>query len=891
MTDTSTPATDVTPQDPAVSLAPSVVRFRTQVPTPRDFAVPRPRLLTLVDDGLQYPLTVIAGPAGTGKTSLAESWVSAHRERVHIAWLTLDSEHNQAGVFWRYVLEALRGHGVDLAHVGSPLLPDNVERSFLEDVAAVLGDAPHPVVLVLDQLERITDERVLRQLDFVLHAAQPGVRVIATTRREPRALTHRRRLSGEMAVIQAADLAFTHEETAQLLERHGLDPPDDAVTALQETTEGWAAGLRLCALAMREHGDRAGPTGGPWAERRLAGYLVDEVLDAMPGNTREQLLRMCVVDRVEPGLAQALAERPDAERVLLELAGEDLFVTTGTVPERWYRIHPLLLGVLREELGARGTDAVTDQHARAARWYDAHGDVTRSAVHYVAAGSWRECCASVVRNLGVVELIENRAPRDLEEALAQVPQDLDAPQVRVVQVATDLGAHRLDRAAERLNGLEPPDASTPSGRAVRASVALSRLVLAGGICDTRAAVDAWEALEPTLNGLGPWRARVQARALALASLSSALLWSGADRAMFARILGAAAEAAEVEGCEFARISVRGQQALAAYRRGALGEAARLGEEALRLGREHGLPASHRTGAGHLAMSAVALEWNDRLGSQRHIEHADLTAQAQNDPMLGAAVKLMRAYHHALDGRRTLAMATIADVRASALSGALPSWIVERLVVADAMVRLRCGDVEGAVSVLDATPSPAGDWLFARATAAYADGDVARALSLLTPITSGDLPPEEGGDVYALLLVTRIRLDGGDLPAARRAVGDALRAARPEGRRRPFVESRGWLQHLLADDPELTRASSWIGTGLVPGARGPGDVAPALVEPLTSRETTVLRLMAQVMTVADIAADLHVSVNTVKTHQKGVYRKLSVARAHDAVRRGRDLELI
>ncbi|GAB2856777.1 LuxR C-terminal-related transcriptional regulator [Nocardioides pacificus] len=891
MTDTRVAVTSAERLDPPASTAPSASRFRTPPPSSREFMVLRPRLLAQVDEGLCQPLTVITGPAGTGKTSLAESWVSENRDQVHVAWLTLDVEHNQAGVFWRDVLEALRGNGIDLAHVGPPLLPDVVDRSFLEDVAALLGDLPDPVVLVLDQLERITDERVLQQMGFVLDAAQPGVRVIATARGEPGVLTRRRRLRGDMAVIQAADLAFTSVETTQLLERHGLDPPDDAVAALQQNTQGWAAGLRLCALAMREHGLEAAPTGGPWAERRLAGYLVDEVLDAMSGNTRDLLLRMCVVDRVEPGLAQALTERSDADRVLRELAGDDLFVTTGNVVEgRWFRIHPLMLEVLREELSAQGHVVVASQHGRAARWYDAQGDFTRAAVHHVAAGSWRESCASVVRNLGVVELLEHRAPRHLAEVLEQLPEGHDAPEVRAVQAAMDLGAQRLDRATERLVGLETLGEAPLTGGGLRASVALIRLVKAAPLCDIPAAVDAWEAMEPALTGVSSPKARAQARAVALTALSSALLWGG-DHAAFEQTLGAASEATEADGCEYSRISVRGQQALAAYRRGALRDAARLGEEALRLGRAHGLAASHRTGVGHLAMSAVALEWNDRIGSQRHIENAALTAQVQNEPALGAAVKLVVAYHHALDGRRTLALSTIADVRASAKGNALPTWIGERVVVADAMVRIRCGDVEGAASVLDTAPSAGADWLLARAVAAYNSGDAIHAQSLLTSIATDDQLTVEGGDVYAHLLQARIQFDHGDVPAARRAVRDALRAARPEGRRRPFVEARAWLEPLLTKDSELARSSTWIGTGLASRTRSDDDVVPVLVEPLTSREIAVLGLMAQVMTVADIAEDLHISANTIKTHQKNLYRKLSVARAHDAVRRGRDLGLI
>jgi LuxR family maltose regulon positive regulatory protein len=861
-----------------------------QVPAPCDFTVVRPRLLAQLEAGLAHPLTLVTGPAGCGKTSLVESWLVAHRLGPDAAWLTVDGEYDEPGVFWRYVLEALRGRGVDLDDIAHPLFPDTVERSFLEDVAARIGDAPAPVVLVLDQLERVTDDHVLKQLDFVLDAAQPGLRLVVTTRREPGALTHRRRLRGEMAVIQAADLAFCPEETAELLDRHGLALGDEVVTAIHQTTQGWAAGVRLCALALREHGDQAGPTGGPWAERRLAGYLVDEVLDGMPGDTRSMLLRMSVVDRIEPELARALTERADADRALRELAGDDLFVTAGVRPWCWYRIHPLLLEVLREELRSLGTEVVTEQHLRAARWYDASGDCTRAAVHYSAAGSWAEACSSVVGNLGVVDLLERRSAAELTEVLSRVPDDVDSSEVRVVLAAADLGAHRVDAATTRLATADTADLAHPARSALEACIALDRMVLAATTYDPVAAVAAWDTLEPALRRLPASPRRARARALGLTSLSGALLWGG-DFHAFEQVLGAAVEAAGAEGCEGARLSVLGQQALAAYRRGALRDAARYGEEALRLGREYGLPARQRTGASHLTMSLVALEWNDRLGSLRHLDHADLTAEADDDAVLAVAAKMVRAFHQALDGRRSVALATIAEARTRAAGRDLPSWIADEVVVADAMVRLRCGDVAGAGVVLEGGRRETHEWRMARAAVAHACGDAAGALVALEPVLSGHLAENQRVKVSALLLAARIHLDAADAPAARRAIGEALRTGRTEGRRRPFIEARDWLRPVLTGDPELTRLSQWIGTGMIPGQRTPDDAVPVLVEPLTSRETAVLACMAQVMSVVDIAADLNISVNTVKTHQKSLYRKLSVARAHDAVRRGRELELI
>jgi LuxR family maltose regulon positive regulatory protein len=146
-----------------------------------------------------------------------------------------------------------------------------------------------------------------------------------------------------------------------------------------------------------------------------------------------------------------------------------------------------------------------------------------------------------------------------------------------------------------------------------------------------------------------------------------------------------------------------------------------------------------------------------------------------------------------------------------------------------------------------------------------------------------------------LLMARVRLEEGKAVAARTALTRALELARVEGHRRPFVDAGPWLRPVLHAHPDVLAGHEWLGPPLTHGRAPTGGGATTReaaqpVEPLTERERTVLTRMAQAMSIEDIAADLFLSVNTIKTHQRSIYRKLSVSRRNDAVRRARELRL-
>src|SRR5262249_31336964 len=155
---------------------------------------------------------------------------------------------------------------------------------------------------------------------------------------------YRYRLAGTLCEIRGADLAFTAAETAELLALHGVELPPPALAALLEHTEGWAAGLRLFAMALQGRGDARA------AAPNIAEYFIGEVPRDQPSEVRESLLRTSILDTFTPELAQVLTGRDDAHRTLAELERENAFVQpVGERPEA-YRYHRLFAELLRDLL-------------------------------------------------------------------------------------------------------------------------------------------------------------------------------------------------------------------------------------------------------------------------------------------------------------------------------------------------------------------------------------------------------------------------------------------------------------------------------------------------------------------------------------------------------------
>jgi len=404
-------------------------------------AVQRPRITKLIAEGVRWcQLTVVTGPPGAGKTTALALW--AVTEPGIVAWVCLDEFDNRPGVFWSYVVAALRESGLTLPRA----LPAAVrgragDHMFLLELAAALAVQDPPVTLVLDDLHLLTNPAVLDGLDYVLRNVGPGLRLVVSSRMEPLLPVHRYRLAGELAEIRASDLAFSTAEAGLLLARHGSTLTAGRLERLTRRTEGWAAGLCLAAVSLGAHPDPDQFVTELAAEdSAVTGYLVEEVLNTWPPQIRDVLLGTSILDQVSAEAAIELTGTKQAAGILSALARANAFIQP--IGSGWYRYHPLFAEVLRLKLRREHPDRMATLHQRAARWYERNGLLTDAVRHAAQAGDWQLAAGMVIEDLAIGQILEPRGGQVLAGEFASMPpgQPWTRSQPHLVTAAAALSA-------------------------------------------------------------------------------------------------------------------------------------------------------------------------------------------------------------------------------------------------------------------------------------------------------------------------------------------------------------------------------------------------------------------------------------------------------------------
>jgi LuxR family maltose regulon positive regulatory protein len=366
--------------------------LKTKLEAPgRPRLVVRENLIAALSEGLSLPLTLVYGPAGSGKTMLVAQWRASEPEEREVAWLSLDSGDNDPARFWIYVIEALRsvlpGFGeAALAMLRAPgiALVDDALPELVNELVDVAGQS----ALVLDDYHAIGDERIHEGLASLLEHLPNTLRIVITSRVEPPLGIGTLRARAQLNEIDAAQLRFSRSEAESLLnDVHGLGLPADVVGRLHERTEGWAAGLYLAVLSMRGRED-VGSFIESFAgsDRRVVDYLGAEVLAEQPDEEVAFLLRTGVLDRFCAPLCDAVTGAQDARAMLDRIERSNYFLIPLDPSHDWYRYHHLFAELLRHELERRWPGSATELHRRAGRWFVDAGLVSEAIGHLTAAG-------------------------------------------------------------------------------------------------------------------------------------------------------------------------------------------------------------------------------------------------------------------------------------------------------------------------------------------------------------------------------------------------------------------------------------------------------------------------------------------------------------------------
>jgi len=883
---------------PALPAADPILATKVTVPDIPHWAVPRPRITRLVSQGARwYPLTVLTGPAGTGKTMALALWAAA--ESRPVAWVGLDRYDNRPGVFWSYVVAALRRSGLATPGV-LPAVPRGraADYTFLLRLASALAGQDQPVLLVLDDFHVLAEPKVLKGLDFVLRNSGAGLRLLISSRMDPLLRLHRYRLDGQLAETRASDLAFDTGEAGLLLAQHRSRLPAATVASLTQRTEGWAAGLRLAAMSLETHTDpEQFVTELITEDSPLTGYLVEEVLATQPPEVREVLLATSILDQVSGEAAAELTGREQAPAILHGLAQANSFVQSAG--SGCYRYHTLLREVLRLKLRHKHPEQVPGLHRRAASWYLRNGSLADGVRHAAAASDWPLAAQVAVDGLAVSELTGPGGPALAAEFRAlPAGRAWTAPQPYLVEAALALSAGQPDLAAAALAAAEESLSRLPADQRPTSQLAVAeiRLAAARRSGDTGTVVASAAQAEALVSQVpGDALARHPGtRARALGGRGTAELWTGQlDKA--ARLLEAGAAAAAACGADQHRASCLGQLALVSALRGGLGRGAELAAQATAAASqplEAGQPADP---AALVARSWVHLERHELAEARIVLKQAE-TALASAPDRLTSALACLVAARAALAEGHTEAVAQLVS---QARSGwPVPGWLGQQLDLAQAQACVAAGDLAAALAAaerIDGARSVAA--AVSQAQIAAAADDPGRAQRALEPVLAAPGGVPDRVRVQAWLVDAQLSYGRGHLSRGHRSLAAALRLADREQLRLPFVLERGWLRPVLRRDPELAHQYQRLVAPARPAAppparlRLPEEPTVLVVEPLTEREREVLRHVSGMLNTAEVASEMYISVNTVKTHLKSIYRKLAATHRGEAVRRARQLELI
>ena len=904
------------------------------MPPSRPKLVARPHLVQVLHAAVtDARLTLVSAPAGFGKTTLVQAWHASDLGRaLSLAWLSLDSADNDPVRFWTGVIAALRQPRGDLGtgtlarlrQLGSPngdvLLPGLIRA---------LNDLDQDLVLALDECEVIDSSAIHDDLSRLVEQLPVRLHLLMMTRADPPLPVARFRARGWLAEIRMADLRFREEEVATFVaDIIGIpDLSQDEIKLLATRTEGWAAGVQLAALSLRNRSDGTSllATLSTATPRFIVDYLVEDVLNRQSEDVRTFLQHTSILDRLCGPLCDAVTERSGGEAMLEQLEHANLFVIPLDAERLWYRYHGLFAEALRLRQRQTNPEVVPRLHSRAAAWFSATRMQREAIEHTLAAGN-SSSAAEQIADLQQ-QLFSEGEHVTLQRWLGELSESVlgEHPPLLVALAWTHFQLGQWRTLADAVS------------RAERAAAAHDDQVSSGILACLRAwwsllRADGGEVIAAATRGLTLlppdepyWRQSAQ-----LALGWGHLLEGNLLQALQVLVAAGQSDGNRLTG-EPSSVGSIFVLAEVSRLRGELHHALDLCNELLRLAGDPKLDQSPGTPLTTMRGGWVTVPARiDALVLQAEVMR-ELNQLSAADDLLHEALVLEAPYGHLatttkgpsfLVRGRLLASQNKATEALEALSRAavdaesINSEPLRELVEAFAMrVRLRVGDVPVVVDWSERVGRSDAELLLYRREAEaltlvrlwLARAETRRAATLLEQLQAAAEAGGRSGSLAEILsLQARLAWESGARDRALSLLARALALAEPGGYVRLFADEGALLVPLLAEFAAAQRSGhlippspEYVRTVLVAAggesgwdaAHTPGDSAPGAYQPLSARELEVLRLMATGAPNERIAADLVIGVTTVKTHVNAIFRKLGASNRFEAVARARAVGLL
>ena len=878
-----------------------LLQTKLHVPRLRPFLVPRPHLIKALNQGLAGKLTLISAPAGFGKTTLVSTWIDTLQTGsdtllsnnlsptpTQIAWLSLDGNDHVPARFLSYVIAALQR--ID-PHIGvsarsmlqaSPLPIPALLTALLNDITA----QPDRLVLVLDDYHVVDAPQIDEALAFLLDHLPPQLHLVITTREDPNLPLARLRVRGLLTEVRAADLRFTVAETAAFLQQvMGLALTSDQIAALEARTEGWIAGLQMAALSMRGQKDVSGFiqsfTG---SHRFVLDYLLEEVLHQQPAHVQTFLLKTAVLNQLTGSLCDALTGENNGQQILESLERANLFIVPLDNERRWYRYHHLFAELLRQTSFTSDETHERDLHIRASQWYEANS-LELEAFHHAVAANDVARAARLIEGEGLPLYFRGEAipVRHWLESLPETEfRARPALWVTYASVLTMTGRVR-DSIEEILQAAETALQDTVDDEKTTdliGQIAANRAMLAvlTNQVDT-IVTQSQRALEYLRPDNAPMRTTTTwtlGYAYQLQGNRAAARQAYADTIAQSQKSGNIMTEIAATTC-LAQIQEMDNQAY---------QAAETFQRTLQLMSDPPWPGACEACVG---LARIYYQWNDLETAERYGRQGLALARQLENVDTPVACDVLLARVQLACGDAAEALTTLTEADQFVQQHQFGHWAGE-ITDIRIQVLLHQGNLAAAAQLAQAHDLP-----ISQARIHIAQGDPNAALAHLEPLRQQAEAKDWADMRLQVLLLQALAYQAADEHEwAVQTIGEALARAAPGGLLRPFVDEGPPMATLLREGVKNGVAPLFAQQVLA--AFGEADVPQLqtfqrLPDPLSERELEVLKLLTTELTGPEIARELMISLNTMRTHTKNIYSKLGVTSRRTAVRRAEELNLL
>jgi LuxR family maltose regulon positive regulatory protein len=919
-------------------MATPLLQTKLYIPPVRPGSVSRPRLIERLNKGvrLNQRLILISAPAGFGKTTLLGEWVASSERPV--AWLSLDEGDNDPARFLAYLVAAFQTieEGIGEGALGALQSPQpSPMQELLTALINQINAIPRSFVFVLDDYHLITAQPVHDALAFLLDHLPGNMHLVIATRADPPLPIARLRGRGQLTELRQTDLRFTLGEAAEFLNQvMRLELSADDAAALASRTEGWIAGLQMAAVSMRGREDVGSFVHAfTGSNRYILDYLIEEVLQRQPDGIQTFLLQTSILDRLTGPLCDAVVgisesadqrisdslARPlaDSQAVLEYLERANLFVVPLDDRREWYRYHRLFAGLLRQRLHQAQPDLVPILHGRASAWCEQNGLMAEAIDHALSAGDF-ELATHLVEQAAETAMMHSEVATFLSWT-DRLPDELvrTRPSLCLFHAwALLLSGRPMDAVEARLQDAVKADTAA----SVSGEVTVFRALFAAYQGNTRQSAElSQRALELLPEDSSFFRS------LVAGYLGLNYLYVG-DVAAATQAFSEAIRIAQQVGNLTIAVLARCHLAELAMLQGQLHEARAGYEQALELATDAGGRQQPIGGLALIGIGRLLREWNNLEAATRYLlEGIELIRKWGEVGAISGYAGLARVKQAQGDTEGVRE----AIQTAQQLAAKFDAMDVDDLSVAMQRTRLWVmqGDVEAALrwiegrgldkelnlGELESKASSASLSLLETleySTLAWvriAQGQPDEALVVLRSLLrAAETAGWTGLVIEILTLQALAHQRQGDAAQALTPLEHALSLAEPEGYVRIFLDKGEAMGELLQQAAARGIAMDYVAELLaalgsetkderrmteLPPSSSVIRPSSSLVEPLSERELEVLRLLTTHLSSTEMAEELVLSVNTVRSHIKNIYGKLNVHRRMDAIQRARELGLL